>query len=66
MMRMTSNPFHSLMLDKIARGIDDPRPPVSAQRIAPPVPRDPKTEKDISKDFFNELDVNAADGANIF
>ena len=66
MMRMTSNPFHTLLLDQIARGIDDPKPPASAPRVAPQVPRDPKTEKEIYKDFFDEPDVDAADGANIF
>jgi hypothetical protein len=54
------------MLDKIARGIDDPRPPVSAPRIAPRIPRDPNAEKNIYKEFFNEPDVNEIDGANIF
>jgi len=66
MLRMSWNPFFTLMLGKITTGIADPRPPAAAPRTPPPVPRDPKIEQEINKTFFDALDIGNENGASLF
>jgi len=66
MLRMSWNPFFTLMLDKITTGIDDPQPPAAAPRALPPVPRDPKMEQEMFKTFFDELAIENDSGASLF
>jgi len=51
MLRMSSNPFFSFMIDKIAQGIADPRPSASVPQALRHVPLNPKMEQKLYKDF---------------
>jgi len=66
MLRMSSNPFFSFMMDRIAQGIAEPQPSVSAPQALPHVPRDLKMEQKLYKEFFDELDSESGDGTSVF
>lgn len=66
MLRMSSNPFFALLLSRVEKGIDDPKPLAAQPAIVPAPPPYPAGLESLFDAFLREPDNEGFSGATIF